>query len=124
MSKLAFITNKVVEEKEWEEFLDQDSFLSYVQQDVYKERTFTQKEIEAIKIRYEEMKRCILIMVELNFIITKLSFVYTSDFCGTVFTYRDLTGKYKTLRYVRAALSLDIIPDDFLHDLKHIPSRT
>lgn len=124
MSKLAFITDRTVEEKEWKEFLDQNSFLSYVQQDVYKDRAFTQQEIETITIRYEKMKRYILIMVELNFIITKLSFVYTSDFCGTVFTYRDLTGKYKTLRYIRAALSLDIIPDDFLHDLKHIPSRT
>lgn len=124
MSKLAIILDGTVKEKTWDQFIDPDSFLLYIREDVYKGRAFTLKEIETIKMRYEEMKRLLLIMIDRNFTITKLSFVCTSDFCGTVLTYRTLTGRYQTLRYIRAAASLDIIPDDFLHDLKHIPNRT
>ncbi len=124
MSKLAIILDGTVQEKAWDQLIDPDSFLLYIKEDVYKGRTFTPKEIETIKVRYEEMKRLLFIMIELKFIITKLSFVCTSNFCGTVLTYRTLSGRYQTLRYVRAAASLDIIPDDFLHDLKHIPNRT
>jgi hypothetical protein len=87
------------------------------------ESFYNQEQLTYIKDRYVQVVAGINNLLSLSFTIKSLVFMGTKVNSGVQLRYVTPQGRLHTLEYIHAESYENTIPDDFLHDLKHIPHR-
>lgn len=85
---------------------------------------YTPQEVEQIKERYIRMVKAIDQFLAKGFKIKELELIGIKNNQGTKLRYVTPNGRLHTQEYIRTEGPEAMIPDDFLHDLEHIPSRS
>ena len=84
---------------------------------------YSPEDLAEIKTRYTQMQEHLESWINQDFTPLELILIRTRAEQGVSLAYKTPSGRMFKTRYIRAGEAKDLISDDFLHDLKHIPTR-